>query len=99
MIGSHLGQPKQLLSSLAVNNSQITHHPLGKASSENTFGEQNYSSPSQRQNSWEMERKIGGHCQGFKQSFIMHQQEIGASKVEGNQKIALFLTSTIPDRL
>lgn len=43
--------------------------------------------------------KIGGHCQGVKQSFVMYQQEMGASKVEGNQKIALFLTSSIPDRL
>lgn len=29
----------------------------------------------------------------------MYQQEMGASKVESNQKIALSLTSSIPDRL
>lgn len=98
-MGSHPGWPRQLLASLALSDSQITHHPVGKASSENTFAEQNYSSPSQRQNSREMEGKIGGHCQGVKQSFVIYQQEMGVSKVEGNQKIALFLTSSIPDRL
>lgn len=98
MMGSHLGWAKHLLTSLALSHSQITYNPVGKASSESTFGEQNYSNP-MRQNPWEMERKTGGHCQGFKQGFIMYQQEIVASKVEGSQKIALSLTSPIPDRL
>lgn len=43
MVDSHLGWPKQLLASMAQSDSEITHHP--KASSENTFGERNYSNP------------------------------------------------------
>lgn len=72
---------------------------MGKANSENTLREWSDSSPSQSRNSWEMERKIEGYCQGFKQRLVMYQQEMGASKVESNQKIALSLTSSIPDRL
>lgn len=99
IMDSHPGWPRLLLVSLAVSHSQITHGPVGKANSENTLRGRSDSSPSQSQNSGEMERKIGGNCQGFKQSFVMYQQEMAASKAEGNQKIALSLTSSIPDRL
>lgn len=99
MMGSRPGWPRLLLASLTVSNSQIVRGPTGKATSENTSREWSDSNPSQRPNSWEMERKAGGYCQGFKQSFIMHQKEMGASKAEGNQKVALSLTSSIPDRL